>query len=377
MMMSTCARFRGSRFLRAIMLVGLGIDWMLMLVSDLGMTRPPRGASLAPAMLLLLLSSSGNTQSVRGEAKSGTSFMYEWAVNALVVTCSWLKLLFGRDSCRVSWRNVQGEAFPTITKEVSVKEMKGVLLEFEPRTQRGDGSSDDASCKCKDVDKVSVDISHLLKHTFPVSRKCPWQHVNAITRVGKGCTFVAGRPVQNHTDSAQCLHEHPCKITDSRLQMLILRDPRAVAISSFFHLKRHKNGRNESAGEYAVRLLPTICRFVHLRWLLLQERMADKTVEFMYDESLGDPLGWHERWLSSVGLTPPKSVVQEATDTALRGEYGFAGKGVDKHVGGKEITPARTWEDEVSAEVAEQLNDICRVWLPPVLLEKFGIDAPL
>ena len=187
--------------------------------------------------------------------------------------------------------------------------------------------------------------------------------------------------MQNHTDTADCLHQNPCEITDSRLQMLILRDPRAVAVSSFFHLKMHPPSfgghrlRDESVDAYALRLLPTICHFVHLRWLLLQERMADKTVEFEYDESLADPFGWHDRWLAAVGLTPPKSVVQEATDTALRGEYGFAGKGVDEHPGGKEVTPARSWEDEISAAVVEQLNDICRVWLPPVLLEKFGIDA--
>lgn len=90
---------------------------------------------------------------VRGEAKSGTSFMYEWAVNALVVTCSWLELLFGRGACRISWKNIKGEAFPTVPKEATVKEIKTVLLEFEPRTQRDGGSSGDAACKCEDVDK--------------------------------------------------------------------------------------------------------------------------------------------------------------------------------------------------------------------------------
>lgn len=231
---------------------------------------------------------------------------------------------------------------------------------------------------------VSVTISSLYKHDLPVSKKCPWQHVDGVTPAGKGCKTVAGRPVRNHTDTAKCLHETPCKIKDSRLQMLILRDPRPVVVSSFFYLKTHKpsasrrSGRGESVDRFAVRMLPTICRFVHLRWLLLQERLADKTVEFVYDDSLADPLDWHQRWLSSVGLTPPKSVVQEATDTALRKEYGFAGKGVDKHPGGQQATPARSWEDEVSAEVAERLNGICRVWLPPVLLEKFGIiiDPP-
>lgn len=228
---------------------------------------------------------------------------------------------------------------------------------------------------------VSVTISSLFKHDLPVSKNCPWQHVDAVTPEGKGCNTVKGRPVRNHTDTAECLHENPCEIQDNRLQMLILRDPRAVVVSSFFYVKVQKPSAGqrlpgESVDSFAVRMLPTICRYVHLRWLLLQERMPDKTVEFMYDESLADPLGWHQRWLSSVGLTPPRSVVQEATDSALRREYDFKGKGVDEHPGGKAATPARSWEDEISAEVVEQLNGICRVWLPPVLLEKFGIDAP-
>ena len=78
--------------------------------------------------------------------------MYEWAVNALVVTCSRLELLFGRDTCRVSWRNMVGDVVPAITAEASTKKMKWVFLEFEPRKQR-DGSLGDAACKCELVDK--------------------------------------------------------------------------------------------------------------------------------------------------------------------------------------------------------------------------------
>eukprot|EP00903_Cladosiphon_okamuranus_P005693 g5655.t1 len=371
-----------------------GSPWRFVAGGNLNSTlegqQQPAGA--CPACESMFGKLDGKKQDVklqlRGEPKSGTSFMYEWALNALMVTCARLDMLYGRDTCHVTWRRTPSwnTKFKPVMTGTKSTEMKEVLLLFDPQPKGKRGLNVAAGpydgCSCENVQRVSISISSLYKHDLPVSKKCPWQHVDDITPEGEGCTTVAGRLVQNHTDSAQCLHEHPCKITDRRLQMLILRDPRAVVVSSFFYLKTHESsaGRSrqpESVGEYAVRLLPTICRFVHLRWLLLQERMADRTVEFTYDESLADPLSWHERWLSSVGLTPPKSVVQEATDTALRGEFGFAGKGVDKHVGGKEATPARTWEDEVSAEVAEQLNDICRVWLPPVLLEKFGIDAPL
>ena len=187
--------------------------------------------------------------------------------------------------------------------------------------------------------------------------------------------------MQNYTDTERCLHEKPCAITDNRHQMLILRDPRAVVVSSFFHVKTHPEsaGRSlpgESVDDYALRMLPTICHFVHLRYQLLQEKMSDRTVEFFYDEGSADPLGWHQRWLSFVGLTPPVSVAQEATDTARRREFGFALKGVDKHPGGKVATAHRSWEDEISPEVLRRMYEICRVWLPPVLMEKFGIDAP-
>ncbi len=229
--------------------------------------------------------------------------------------------------------------------------------------------------------RVSVSVSSLYKHDLPVSKTCPWQHVDDITPEGKGCTSVAGQPVQNYTDTVRCLHENPCRVTDSRQQMLILRDPRAVVVSSFFYLKLHPNSAGiarpgESLEEYALRMLPTMCRFVYLRYQLLQEQLPDRTVEFLYDESLEDPLRWHQRWLSFVGLTPPESVVQEATDTAERMEFGFTAHGVDNHIGGKEATKHRSWKDEVSPEVVGRLYEICLVWLPPVLLDKFGIDAP-
>jgi len=187
--------------------------------------------------------------------------------------------------------------------------------------------------------------------------------------------------VQDYTDTVRCLREKPCAIADNRQQMLILRDPRAVVVSSFFYLKLHPNSAGiaragENLEDYALRMLPTMCRFVHLRYQLLQGNMPDKTVEFLYDESLTDPIRWHQRWLSFVGLSPPKSVVQNATDTAQRREFGFTAHGVDEHVGGKEATRHRSWKDEISPEVVRKMYEICLVWLPPVLLDKFGIGAP-
>lgn len=215
---------------------------------------------------------------------------------------------------------------------------------------------------------------------MPVVNDCPWQHIDGVSPETPGCGTFDGRPVQNYEDVAACVQASPCRINDHRLQMLVLRDPRAVVVSSFYYLKTHKvyTARvppSEGVDKFAVRMLPTICRFVHIRYLVLLERMGDKTVEFMYDQSLADPLEWHRRWLSSVGLNLPDSVVRHATDTALSGDYKFAAKGRDKHPGGVKTMPSRSYETEVGPEVRAKLDDICRLWLPPVLLEKFGVPA--
>lgn len=233
--------------------------------------------------------------------------------------------------------------------------------------------------------RVTISISHLYKHNMPVVADCPWQHIDGVTPESPGCTTSDMRPLQNHEDVAACVRASQCRINDNRLQMLVLRDPRAVVVSSYFYLKTHKPYTAdpkhpahpaESVDLYALRMLPTICRFVHIRYLVLLERMADQTVAFMYEESLADPLEWHRRWLLSVGLDLPEAVVQRATDIALNGDYEFAAKGRDKHPGGVQTTPSRSYETEVGPEVRAQLDDICRRWLPPVLLEKFGVPPP-
>lgn len=45
----------------------------------------------------------------RGEPKSGTGFMFEWAAGSLVHACDYLKAMFGESSCTVSWSFVGGK----------------------------------------------------------------------------------------------------------------------------------------------------------------------------------------------------------------------------------------------------------------------------
>ena len=93
------------------------------------------------------------------EPKSGTSFMYEWAVNALMVTCSRLELLFGRDTCRVSWRRIISwkTKHSAVTAGTKSTEMKEVLLSFEPERKRRRGwnvaAAPDARCPCETVER--------------------------------------------------------------------------------------------------------------------------------------------------------------------------------------------------------------------------------
>lgn len=191
--------------------------------------------------------------------------------------------------------------------------------------------------------------------------------------------MVEGRPVEDHRGVLACLHNNPCKTNDDRQQMLVLRDPRAVVVSSYYYLKVHPRGEvtlrpKETLENFVLRMVPTICRFTHLRYTFLQENMPERTVEFLYNDSLADPLLWHQRWLDSVGLNLPDGVVRSAVDTANRRDFGFAAKGIDPHPGGEKPTPRRSYEDELSPEIRQKLDDSARVWLPPVLLEKFGIS---
>lgn len=227
--------------------------------------------------------------------------------------------------------------------------------------------------------RVSITISHLSKHNMPVSKKCPWRHIDGITTENAGCTTVNGRPLQNWEDTLNCLQKSGCHVTDDRLQMLVLRDPRAVVVSSYFYLKIHHKGparlkSHESVNIYALKMLPTICRFVHLRYELLKEQRPNTTFDSYFNETLADPHGWHQRWFSYVGLHLPESVVHQAADTAVRQDFAFTPKGIDTHQGGKNATAKRTYENEISPLVKKQLDDICRLWLPPVLLDKFGVS---
>lgn len=73
-----------------------------------------------------------------------------------------------------------------------------------------------------------ISIGSYAKHSFPVGRRCAWQHVDNVTPAGAGCGAIDGRKVEDHRDTAKCFDTNPCEVVghdDRELQMLILRDP--------------------------------------------------------------------------------------------------------------------------------------------------------
>ena len=80
--------------------------------------------------------------------------MFEWAVNALMVTCSQLGQWYGSRACSVKWakNSNRGSSFREITDRVSVIDMKVAKLVFEtPKHKKRGGMA--APCQCQNVDK--------------------------------------------------------------------------------------------------------------------------------------------------------------------------------------------------------------------------------
>lgn len=158
---------------------------------------------------------------------------------------------------------------------------------------------------------------------------------------------------------------------------LFFRHRRAVTVSTYFYLKPYPNAParpivGESIDDFVIRMMPTICRYIHIRYLLLSRRMRDRTTEFFYDESWADPLGWHRSFMSLVGLSPLDSIVEQAADTAIRRDFGFKSAGADAHPGGAAAVKTRTWTDEVSASLKDRMDEMYRLWLPPALVKTLG-----
>lgn len=79
----------------------------------------------------------------RGEPKSGTGFMYEWASGALGHSCAFLQRAYGKGSCRIEW---------VFTKRTLI---------FEPHMALSE--TDTPPCHCDGIERC--DIERLLVKT--------------------------------------------------------------------------------------------------------------------------------------------------------------------------------------------------------------------
>lgn len=199
--------------------------------------------------------------------------------------------------------------------------------------------------------------------------------------------------MKGEADLWRCMHTAKCGITADhtrRLQMAVLRDPRAVAVSSYFHLNRLKQQQQQQQqmsvkqrsssnsrplDDFALAFLPTTCMWVTLRFLLFEGMLSRQSTVYWYEDALKDPLGWHRHFLEFVGLHLPETVVSEAARRSFRGGkiMNFPSKGIDAHVGGQEATPERSFRDELMPQTLLKMDQTMRTWLPPVLLTKLGV----
>lgn len=115
-----------------------------------------------------------------------------------------------------------------------------------------------------------------------------------------------------------------CDIIDDRLQMAIMRDPRAMAVSAYFHRVTHESGAlNQlnitSIDDHFVKMLPALCRWTSVRYKLFSEMLSDRTAMYWYGEPLEHPWRWHRHFLKFLGLRVPDIVLKNAVFHATKG----------------------------------------------------------
>ncbi len=151
-------------------------------------------------------------------------------------------------------------------------------------------------------------------------------------------------------------------------------------MSAYFHTLRFERHKVDgvSVDDFVLEILPTTCKWVAVRYFLFAEVLAPKSSLFWYNDAENRPEEWHHQFFDFVGLNLPSWVVIRAADVAVgratdKRLARFPAKGLDPHSGGEAPVVERSYRDEVSPETLLRMDDILRVWLPPVLLEKFGV----
>lgn len=181
---------------------------------------------------------------------------------------------------------------------------------------------------------VYIEINSGGKHRLPFGRdNCRLSHGAGVVHPGSSaCAFFDRTRPKNSTDLWHCIQEavSTCTVADTRRQMAVMRNPLAVTVSHYFYLLMMRSRRRGNVNkpplvepmladqqaqakeleDYVSRMLPTVCQWVALRYILFAGLMSDQSTLFWYDEAKADPVAWHNDWLDFVGLRLPPSVVE-------------------------------------------------------------------
>ena len=164
-----------------------------------------------------------------------------------------------------------------------------------------------------------------------------------------------------------------------------MRDPRAVAVSTFFHEERYPvskkltsvGGDIHTLDEFTLAMAPVLCQWATLRYLLFSTILEPNSAIFWYDEAFLDAHKWHYDWLAAVGVHLPEPVVEEMADAALREDFDFETQGKNDHPGVEEVKQEEvhrpTWQELLRPETLVKLDVIARQWLPPAVLVRLNV----
>lgn len=209
---------------------------------------------------------------------------------------------------------------------------------------------------------------------MPVDESCRWWRKNSIAYAGVlgfACKHYRRSQVMNYNDLWGCMREAACSINDDRQQFVVMRDPRAVAVSAYFHRLSYGTLNGDAVKDkFILSLLVPVCQWLTLRHILFTGLMATQSTIYWYEDALADPLDFHNRWLESVGLRPPGFVLETAIHASLNQDFAFNWKGIDVHLGGEEAVEGRSWKNEINPDMLDDMQDVLRVWLSPALQAK-------
>lgn len=171
-------------------------------------------------------------------------------------------------------------------------------------------------------------------------------------------------------DLWQCVEEARCASNDDEwLQLAVMRDPRAVTVSSYFHILKYFPKLLKtvpSVDAYFQQKLAVLCMWTTIRYLLFTMVFADQSKVFFFEEMFLDPVDWYGRFFSFIGLKLPFEFVFGLSQrTGNMGNF-------NEHPGGHNDRN-RTFTVELNAESLGMMDDVMRIWLPRVLLTRFGV----